>query len=137
MAVIIVVEDNEGLRNQLVVLLGEISTPPHTVAGFGSVYECAKEWDKIRPDVLLTDWQLPRSNGGQLIKDLKRRGKLPPVVILMSSDKKKRAVAEELGVSFHSKEEDSVEHILQLINEGLARLKGDGNDDTDSGRRGR
>lgn len=77
---VIIVEDNRGLREQLVQILGS-AKDIRCIGAFGSAEEALKEVPARKPDVVLMDIKLPGMSGIECVTELKRT--LPALQIIM------------------------------------------------------
>lgn len=84
MAKILFVEDEENIRSML-----EFSLKPHgfEMVHAGSVKEAEEILAKLRPDLILLDWMLPKVPGTDLLAYLKRHSALSSIPVIMLTAK--------------------------------------------------
>ena len=79
MADILVADDTRAIRNALVILLEEEG---HTVRLAANGEEALAECKRKRPDLLLLDIMMPKKNGYQVLKQIRRDDPTLPVIFL-------------------------------------------------------
>ncbi|MBI3858597.1 MAG: response regulator [Planctomycetes bacterium] len=96
---ILVVEDEELVRRLLISALRQRG---HQVETCSNGEEALLKLEKIRVDVLITDFRMPRKTGMELIKALRKKGKCPPTVLMSSNTLEELAIgdADLAGVEF-------------------------------------
>jgi CheY-like chemotaxis protein len=90
---ILLVEDNEGDVGLIEEVLGEAKIRKHLhIAGDGEeamfyLHGEGKFSDSPRPDIILLDWNLPKKDGREVLREIKGDNKLKniPVVVLTTS----------------------------------------------------
>ncbi|MGE3610988.1 MAG: response regulator [Bacteriovoracaceae bacterium] len=80
---ILISEDDESIRTVMKLLLTECNATVHTVSDGQEALELL-ESGKINFDVLITDFNMPRMNGDQLVKEVFERN-IPLKKIIMIS----------------------------------------------------
>jgi DNA-binding NarL/FixJ family response regulator len=74
-------------------------------------------YEKIRPDVVLTDISMPEVDGWEAIVELKRRFNFSKVIVLsMSSDTRSVATIMEAGAAGYLSKDCSRDELIQAIN---------------------
>jgi DNA-binding NarL/FixJ family response regulator len=71
----------QGIRS-LLELAGDIDIVGEAADGDDAVIAIARE----KPDVVLLDVRMPKKNGLEVLRDLKRTGPVPPVILLTTFD---------------------------------------------------
>jgi len=79
MADILVADDTRSIRSALSLLLEEEG---HTVRLASDGESALAEYHRRRPDLLLLDVMMPRKNGYQVLKQIRRDDPALPVIIL-------------------------------------------------------
>ena len=75
---VLVVEDEAAMRQALQCLLQRAN---FTVTAVESGAEALERWSEAKPDVVLTDLQMPHMDGAALLREIRTRGILVPVVV--------------------------------------------------------
>ena len=83
MARVLVVEDNRDNLELMTFLLGALGHDPIGVMSGMRAVEVA---EGARPDVVLLDIRLPKRNGLEVLQEARRRGAVPPTLILTTFD---------------------------------------------------
>lgn len=103
---ILVVDDHECQRELVIdylkYLFETINNSDKVMPEFSEADNGLRAWqifDKISPDLLITDWHMPGMNGGQLI-DAVHSSNFNPKIILRSSDFKIEEEAQKRKCSF-------------------------------------
>jgi CheY-like chemotaxis protein len=81
-ASVLVVEDNSDLREMLLIVLGEQG---FKVTGAGDGRAALELLESTRPDLIITDIQMPNLDGVGMIKALRKRPEMSGVPILIFS----------------------------------------------------
>ncbi len=118
---ILIVEDQEPTRNRLAHAIS--SNPLLTLLGAADCAEKGRsDLEKLKPDVLLTDLNLPDGNGIDLIRAATRQGSTESMVITVFGDEKHVVAALRAGATgYLLKDCDSVDigrAVLQLQDGG-------------------
>jgi len=79
MADILVADDTRAIRRMLSILLEEEG---HTVRLASDGEEALSEYSKARPDLLLLDIMMPGKNGYQVLRQIRRKDPLLPIILL-------------------------------------------------------
>ena len=107
---IIVVEDDGALNEMLVEELGSQGWQVETSRSAEGGYELAAEF---HPDVVVTDLQLPKADGMQLLESLKRLPRPPAVLMITAFGTVERAVqALKAGADNFLTKPLDIEHLL-------------------------
>lgn len=112
---IIVVDDLAAVRKVVTRILGTLGLADVTEARDG-----VEAWEAIerrRPDVIITDWEMPRLSGYDLVKRLKASDEFKqiPILLITSRGERERVVAAaEAGAS---------DFIVKPFNEAILREK--------------
>jgi DNA-binding NarL/FixJ family response regulator len=112
----LVIDDHAGFRESLIGLLGgRFSTMIIEKAASGE--EALIKSNRLSPNLIFVDIQLPGQNGLQLSKTLRSRNKNAVIVILTNHDGPEyRQAAYQCGANFFiSKGESSVDEILSVV----------------------
>ena len=118
---VLVIDDDARLRQVLARLL--------RTSGFDRVDEAADgeealaALDRIHPDLILTDCQMPRMDGIAFVRHLRARGDLTPVIMLSGQgDPHAVVVAVKAGVNNYLPKPISPEILFEKIGQTLGRL---------------
>lgn len=111
-------DDDEGIRENIVDLLG---SEDYRVLAAGDASEATKLLEEEPIDLLLTDFQMPGSNGVELIETARRKdGNLPAILMTaylyvyeQMNEERRR------GITLLRKPFDADE-VLRVVAEGLA-----------------
>ena len=79
---ILILEDEEAIRDELVILL---SSSGYSAEGLTSFDNSVEDILKAAPDMVLLDINLPHKNGKDILKELRTKSDLP-VIMVTSSD---------------------------------------------------
>lgn len=79
---VLLVEDEPGLQDGIALLL---ELEDYRVVRCNDGLEAMNKLAAIEPDLILTDYQMPRMNGGQLIRNVRGRSGEETRIILMSA----------------------------------------------------
>lgn len=79
---ILILEDEEGIRDELVILL---STSGYKAEGLTSFENSVEDILKAAPDMVLLDINLPHKNGKEILRELRTKSDVP-VIMVTSSD---------------------------------------------------
>lgn len=119
---VLIVDDSLSVRNSLAQLVSDEGYEAH-LARDGM--EAMDMLIKHKPDLVLTDLEMPRMNGLELAAQIRASSglsDLPIVMITSRTQKKHRALAKKAGVSLYLTkpytEDDLIEAIHTIINEG-------------------
>ncbi len=82
---VVLAEDHTLVRDGIRALLALV--PDIELAGeAGDGEEAVRVVESVRPDVLLLDMRMPRGDGRTVVRELARRGILPPTLVLTTFD---------------------------------------------------
>jgi len=121
---ILVVDDDEGIRENIADLLG---AEHYRVASAGDANEALRALESEKIDLLLTDFQMPGRNGVELIEAARKPNPMLPAILMTAY----LYVYEQLdegrrkGITLLRKPFDADE-ILRVVAEGLAKNNGPG-----------
>ena len=79
MARILVAEDDPQVR-EVIVRICEFRG--HDVEQAPDGVRALEEYDRVRPDLLITDLAMPRGSGEQLVRKIRERGRPCPVIVI-------------------------------------------------------
>src|SRR5690554_2101455 len=112
---VLIAEDNDLVRSSLKNLLeskGDIQIVDEAVDG----QEALEKLNRIKPDVLLTDLNMPRIDGYQLIQTLFKRTSEVPVVVLSALSSTPHVIkAFQAGASGFLVKDSSADELLFAI----------------------
>ncbi|MCB1043792.1 MAG: response regulator [Acidobacteria bacterium] len=107
-----IAEDDPDIRDLIAVVLADLG---YCVEAFGDGLELCEWASNAKPDMVITDLNLPRMAGIELIMALRQLGHIFPIVVLSASSKSEdRRRAREAGCSLFLKKPV---HMLHLVNE--------------------
>jgi chemosensory pili system protein ChpA (sensor histidine kinase/response regulator) len=122
LAQILIVDDSMSVRNSLAQLVSDQGYEPHLA------HDGMEAMDMIlkhKPDLVLTDLEMPRMNGLELAAQIRASAALsdlPIVMITSRTQQKHREQAEKAGVSLYITkpytEDDLIEAMRNMINAG-------------------
>src|SRR5260370_32954716 len=117
---VVVVEDNRGLREQLVQILG--SAPDiRCVGAFASAEDALREVPSRKPDVVLMDIKLPGMSGIECVTELKRL--MPALQIIMVTiyeDSERLFRALKAGANGYLVKSSPPNQLLEAVRDGYA-----------------
>lgn len=116
---ILVVDDDAAIRSSLAQQLGE--------QGYGVVLAAdgndgAKEFDREKPDVVLTDLAMPNADGFTLIKHVRTSGETPIVVLSVRGGDADKVRALDLGADDFVVKPFSMPELLARLRAQLRRI---------------
>jgi DNA-binding NarL/FixJ family response regulator len=82
---VVIVEDDRGMREQLIDLIS--SSPALDLAGIAPTLQAGRRLVDLQPDLFLVDLGLPDGSGLDLIVDIKARGSAKVLVLTMFGDR--------------------------------------------------
>lgn len=122
---ILVVEDEELIREELVLMLQNSGYEARKITQFHNVTEQILE---LSPDLILLDLNLPNESGFQICRNIKNRSSFPPVLILTSREQLKDEIkALNLGADEYLTKPFRKERLLARIENVLRRYEGRAN----------
>jgi FixJ family two-component response regulator len=77
--VVYVLDDDDGMRNALVALIGTIG---HEPVAYSRPSEFLRDFDPERPGCLVLDVRMPEMSGLEVQQELNRRGAMVPVLLI-------------------------------------------------------
>lgn len=77
---VLIYEDNDNLRNSLKLLLASDDTF-ELVAAMPDAYCAAADVETLQPDVVLMDIEMPKSNGVEAVKNIRKVNKVLPIIM--------------------------------------------------------
>lgn len=111
---VIVVEQDPDLR----LLIKQIASKHGTVASFGNGVEAIKAIREVTPDLVITDWLVPKMNGIELVKKLKsdiETNHIPVIMVSGKCDIVDMKQATQAGVDYFVPKPFDVEYLSNLI----------------------
>lgn len=76
---------------------------------------------KLRPNLLLLDYKMPKLTGGEVYQQLQLKG-IKPTVILISSHVDLKKIASSLGISYYLQKPFEIIDFLEMINSACQQL---------------
>ncbi|BBL75270.1 hybrid sensor histidine kinase/response regulator [Methylomagnum ishizawai] len=120
----LVVDDSLSNRRALEQLLGDVGYRVQTAR---DGVEATELLGRVRPDIVLTDLEMPRMNGIELAGHIRARpeyGRLPIVMITSRTTQRHRKLAAEAGIDAYLtkpvRDDDLLDRIRGLLETGLA-----------------
>ena len=121
MADILVADDTKSIRTTLVILLEEEG---HKVRLASNGEEAISEYRKKRPDLLLLDVMMPKKNGYQVLKQIRKDDPALPVIILSAKGSPSDvAMGLDLGSDDYLPKPFDSEVLISRINAIFRRLE--------------
>lgn len=115
-----VVEDDVALRDMLATYLERQGL---AVTAMGSAEECLKRLDRLRPDLVVLDINLPGLSGLQACQQLRAQGdRLPIILLTAQSDEIDRVLGLEMGADDYLGKPFSARELLARIRAVLRRV---------------
>lgn len=115
---IVVIDDHQGARNRLV---HELRNQGYAVEGAGDLASFEKLYERMSPDVIVTDVVLPGTSGDEICRQLKARmtdRRIPIVLISGLPEQELKARAERAGADAYFRKQDGLPKLIQML-EGL------------------
>ncbi|MDY3917683.1 MAG: response regulator [Candidatus Limivivens sp.] len=81
---LIIVEDEPAILQGIAMLVGRIGLPVEIVGTYQKGQDALEELDQVKPDIVMTDVQMPIMSGLELIDQMKKRGCSAEFLILSS-----------------------------------------------------
>jgi CheY-like chemotaxis protein len=120
---LMVVEDDVALRTVLSAFFR--STDVEVLASAGDGQEALELLETLRPDLILTDCQMPRLDGISMVRTLRARGDLTPVIMMSGQhDSQVHELALATGVSQYLDKPLSLAGLGRAIRQTLAAAGG-------------
>ena len=117
--VVLVVEDDESMQESIEILL---SAAGYDSVAYGSAEAMLADDPSQRPLCIISDLNLPRMSGLDLLTELRRRSWHPPVIVITAYDSAStRQAAEKLGAAAYLAKPFPSIALLTAIEE-LARI---------------
>ncbi|GGG00150.1 response regulator transcription factor [Paenibacillus abyssi] len=83
---VMVVDDEPIILNGLINIIEKVSTPCSTIQRASDGYDALEKLEDYKPDLIITDIQMPEMNGFELINEVRNRGLCQRFVILSGYD---------------------------------------------------
>ncbi len=115
----LVVDDSLTVRNSLMELVRDAGFEAHAAR---DGMDAVEKLGAFRPDIVLTDLEMPNMNGVELTMHIRGRADmsaLPIVMITSRSQDKHRRMVEQAGVSAYVTKPYSETDLLRIIREAL------------------
>jgi two-component system chemotaxis response regulator CheY len=114
-ASILVVEDDADSREMLLILLGEQG---FKVTGAEDGRAALELIESTRPDLIITDIQMPNLDGVGLIKELRKRPEMRGVPILIFSTCREETLSEAMraGANAAAPKPLQLDYLVRLVN---------------------
>ncbi|MBU1658731.1 response regulator [bacterium] len=114
------VEDNLGLRENMHKLLGRVISNV-IVAKDGE--DGLNQYIKHKPDILITDIDMPKMNGFDMIKKIKKIGSDSKIIVLSAHDEKQHLhIAIKLGVFRYLSKPAKIPELIQAIYDSVLSI---------------
>ena len=115
---VLVADDVAAVRAFLQLALTEQGYEVVLAADGGTALQLARE---MRPDVILLDWVMPRMNGAQVLRALRRDPQLRQVpVILMTGSVGVDEITSEFGVRWVLEKPFGIDDLFETLEDALA-----------------
>jgi signal transduction histidine kinase/CheY-like chemotaxis protein len=119
---VLVVDDLKDMRELIKISLEKVG---YRVITASNGINALDQMKKIRPDIIVTDWMMPKMSGVELIADLKKHpvlSTIPTILLTAKSDEESRVLGSKIGASTYiGKPFDELELISAVNN--LTKLK--------------
>jgi DNA-binding NarL/FixJ family response regulator len=114
---ILLVDDSTIVRERLKAMLSEVSKV-ETISQAKDQVEAMELLDKLNPEVVVLDIQMPGGSGIDLLRKLKRR-KQPPLAIVLTnlSDSQYRKKCMDAGADFFFDKSSEFERVTAVLKE--------------------
>lgn len=118
MATVLVVEDADELAELLV---RELSGDGHDVRRAEDGERALTLYDRARPDVVILDWMLPRMDGIAVLRQLRRRGHTPVLMLTARGEEVDRVLGLEVGADDYLTKPFGIRELLARVRALLRR----------------
>lgn len=118
MARVLVVEDADELAE---LLLRELSSDGHQVLRAEDGERALTLYDDERPDVVVLDWMLPRMDGIAVLRQIRRRGHTPVLMLTARGEEVDRVLGLEVGADDYLTKPFGVREFLARVRALLRR----------------
>ena len=112
MGTVLIADDDELCRNLLATKLREAG---HRVYEAHDGKEALDFFVAIAPHAVVTDLQMPRMDGHELIAELRKIGATIPIFVVSGGGKKNLATARELGADLCFSKPFEYGHLVELL----------------------
>ena len=117
---ILVVDDEEHYRNAL----ERILAPVHDIETESDAEEAWKRIEDREPDVILLDWNMPKMNGLEFLKQFRAKNKQTPVIMVTTEAEKPRVVeAIRAGVNDYVVKPFTPDSLLKHVSAAIEKVK--------------
>jgi DNA-binding response OmpR family regulator len=119
---ILVLDDHAGARNRLV---HELHNQGYAVEGAGDLEGFEKLYERMSPDVILTDVVLAGVPGDEICKQLKSRlsaRKIPIVLVSGLPESELQVRAERAGADAYFRKQDGLPKLIQMLEALLSEI---------------
>jgi len=121
MALIVCVEDEAGIRD---LIAGELTDAGHEVIEAADGNEALEVIMRYGPDLVVSDWLMPKMSGGELLKTLRRDhpqfADMPFVIVSAFIDKEYVEQSTGLGVDAYLTKPIDFDLLLETVNRLLS-----------------
>lgn len=118
MAKVLVVEDADELAELLV---RELGSDGHRVRRAEDGERALRLYDEERPDVVVLDWMLPRMDGIAVLRQIRRRGHTPVLMLTARGEEVDRVLGLEVGADDYLTKPFGVREFLARVRALLRR----------------
>ncbi len=117
---ILVVDDSRAMRMIVRRTLRQAGFGHHTVVEAADGAEALEEVQKARPDLVLSDWNMPVMNGLEFLKRLRAAGlRVPFGFVTTERTSEMKRTAAEAGANFMISKPFTAEHFKQALTSRL------------------
>ena len=116
MASILIVDDEEADRRYLEAILGRAG---HQIVLATDGEEALELFAQRRADIVVTDLQMPRVHGFELITSLREADQPPPIIAVSGTGHHQLAIADALGAKFTMSKPVDPEALLTAVEQLL------------------
>lgn len=118
---LLIVDDSRAMRMIVKRTLNQAGYGGHEIIEASNGVEALEAIEQHTPDVVLSDYNMPEMNGGELLRELRSRGNETPFGFITSeSSVENREMAEEHGASFMLTKPFTPESFAQHLDPVLA-----------------
>jgi len=118
---ILIVDDEEADRLYLEAILGRAG---HQIVLAADGEEALELFEERRADIVVTDLQMPRVHGFELITSLREADSPPPIIAVSGTGHHQLAIADALGAKFTMSKPADPEALLTAVEQLLRFAKG-------------